>query len=123
MTNHQPTNPATDETSQAERIRRLQHRCDMEAAHVAELKAQVRQLIAERDAALERLSFHAINGMLLKNLPGHGTIQPNFSAPPIHAGCDSPPIRCHVTIAEITNNAVRKNVLATAPRPRRTHLR
>jgi uncharacterized coiled-coil DUF342 family protein len=31
-----------DELTQAERIRRLMHRCDMEAEHVAELKEQLR---------------------------------------------------------------------------------
>lgn len=31
----------------------------------------------ERDAALERMLFHIMNGGLLKNLPGHGTIEPN----------------------------------------------
>ena len=56
MTNHQPLDPATDKTSQVERIRRLEHRCDMEAAHLSEMKAQVRQLIAERDAAREKIA-------------------------------------------------------------------
>ncbi len=51
----------------------------------------------------------------ITNAIPHGTIQPNFSAPPIHAGGDSLPIRCQVTIAEITNSAVRKNVFATVP--------
>jgi chromosome segregation ATPase len=40
--NHRPTDAPTDETSQAERIRRLEHRCDMEVAHIAELKEQLR---------------------------------------------------------------------------------
>ena len=54
--NHRPSDVPTDETSQAERIRRLEHRCDMEAAHLSEMKAQVRQLIAERDAAREKIA-------------------------------------------------------------------
>lgn len=66
MTNHQPTDPATDETSQADRIRRLEHRCDMEAAHLREMKAQVRALIAERDEA--RLEVC----QLLAQFPGAG---------------------------------------------------
>lgn len=54
MTNHQPLDPATDETSQAERIRRLEHRCDMEAAHIAELKEQIRNVRALLAVALEQ---------------------------------------------------------------------
>lgn len=54
--NHRPLDVPTDETSQVERIRRLEHRCDMEAAHLSEMKAQVRQLIAERDAAREKIA-------------------------------------------------------------------
>ena len=42
MKKQQPTDGADDELTQAERIRRLIHRCDMEAEHVAELKEQVR---------------------------------------------------------------------------------
>ncbi len=51
MTNHQPLDPETDETSRAERIRRLEHRCDMEAHHIAELRTQINLLRAERDEA------------------------------------------------------------------------
>lgn len=40
-----------DELTQAERIRRLMHRCDKEAEHVAELKDQIETLRAERDEA------------------------------------------------------------------------
>ena len=58
MTNHQPLDPATDETSQADRIRRLEHRCDMEAAHLREMKAQVRALIAERDLLRREVCRH-----------------------------------------------------------------
>ena len=47
-----------DEMTQAERIRRLEHRCDMEADHVAELRAQVRQLIAERDLLRREVCRH-----------------------------------------------------------------
>ena len=43
-----------DEMTQAERIRRLEHRCDMEAAHIAELKAQIRSLRALLAVALEQ---------------------------------------------------------------------
>ncbi len=56
MTNHQPLDPATDETSQAERIRRLEHRCDMEAHHIAELRTQINLLRAERDEARREVS-------------------------------------------------------------------
>lgn len=44
MTDH------ADEMTEAERIRRLEHRCTMEASHIAELKEQVKALRAERDA-------------------------------------------------------------------------
>lgn len=50
MTDHE------DEMTQAERIRRLEHRCDMEAAHLSEMKAQVRQMALERDAAREKIA-------------------------------------------------------------------
>ena len=40
-----------DEMTQAERIRRLEHRCDMEAHHIAELRTQINLLRAERDEA------------------------------------------------------------------------
>jgi hypothetical protein len=56
VTNHQPLDPATDETSQAERIRRLEHRCDMEAHHIAELRTQINLLRAERDEARREVS-------------------------------------------------------------------
>ena len=56
VTNPQPSDPSTDETSQDERIRRLEHRCDMEAAHIEELKAQVRAIALERDAARKKIS-------------------------------------------------------------------
>ena len=51
----------------------------------------------------------------ITNAIPQGMIQPNFIAGPIHVGGESLPIRCHVTIAEITNSAVRKNVFATVP--------
>ncbi len=37
---------------------RLRARCDMEVAHIAELKAQVRQLIAERDMLRREVCRH-----------------------------------------------------------------
>lgn len=55
MTNHQPADAATDEISQAELVRRLRRQCDMEAAHIAELKEQVRTIALERDAALDKI--------------------------------------------------------------------
>ena len=51
VSNPQPTDPPTDEISQAELIRRLRRQCDMEAAHIAELKEQIKTLRAERDEA------------------------------------------------------------------------
>ena len=66
MTDHQPTDPATDETSRAERLRRLEHRCDMEAHHIAELRTQINLLRAERDEA--RLEVC----QLLAQFPGAG---------------------------------------------------
>lgn len=56
MTNHRPSDAPTDEISQAELIRRLEHRCDMEASHIAELKEQVRTIALERDAAREKVA-------------------------------------------------------------------
>lgn len=56
MTNHRLPDGADDELTQVERIRRLKHRCDMEAEHVAELKEQVRVIALERDAARERVA-------------------------------------------------------------------
>ena len=39
-----------------EEVRRLRARCDMEVSHIAELKAQVRAIALERDAARERIA-------------------------------------------------------------------
>lgn len=39
-----------------QRIEFLQHRCDMEVAHIAELKEQVRSIALERDAAREKVA-------------------------------------------------------------------
>jgi hypothetical protein len=64
VTNHQPLDPATDETSLAERIRRLEHRCDMEAHHIAELRTQINLLRAERDDARREIC------QLLAQAPG-----------------------------------------------------
>ncbi len=64
MTNHQPLDPETDETSRAERIRRLEHRCDMEAHHIAELRTQINLLRAERDDARREIC------QLLAQAPG-----------------------------------------------------
>ena len=55
-----------DEMTQAERIRRLEHRCDMEAHHIAELRTQINLLRAERDEA--RLEVC----QLLAQFPGAG---------------------------------------------------
>ena len=44
----------SEENLQAELIRRLQHRCDMEAAHIAELKDQISGLRALLAVALEQ---------------------------------------------------------------------
>jgi hypothetical protein len=51
VTNHQPTDPPTNEIAQAELIRWLRRQCDMEAAHIAKLKAQIKTLRDERDEA------------------------------------------------------------------------
>ena len=64
VTNHQPTDAPTDETSRAERIRRLEHRCDMEAHHIAELRTQINLLRAERDDARREIC------QLLAQAPG-----------------------------------------------------
>jgi hypothetical protein len=66
VTNHQPLDPATDETSLAERIRKLEHRCDMEAHHIAELRTQINLLRAERDEARREVC------QLLAQFPGAG---------------------------------------------------
>ena len=47
-----------DELTQAERIRRLMHRCDMEAEHVAELKEQIKTLRDERDVLRREVCRH-----------------------------------------------------------------
>jgi hypothetical protein len=39
-----------------EEVRRLRHRCEMEVAHIAELKAQVRSIALERDAEREQVA-------------------------------------------------------------------
>ena len=56
VANPQPTDPPTDEIVpwlrfHAELIRRLRRQCDMEAAHISELKAQIKTLRDERDEA------------------------------------------------------------------------
>ncbi len=52
MTEHE------DEMTQAERIRRLEHRCDMEAHHIAELRTQINLLRAERDLLRREVCRH-----------------------------------------------------------------
>ena len=42
--------------SHDEYIRRLRRQCDMEAAHIAELKEQVRTIALERDAARNKIA-------------------------------------------------------------------
>ncbi len=39
-----------------QQIEFLRHRCDMEVAHIAELKAQVRSIALERDSARESVA-------------------------------------------------------------------
>ena len=51
MTNPQSTDPTTNEIAQAELIRWLRRQRDMEAAHIAELKEQIKSLRDERDEA------------------------------------------------------------------------
>lgn len=48
--------------SNDEYIRRLRRQCDMEAAHIAELKEQVRTIALERDAAREKIA-RIVDGM------------------------------------------------------------
>ena len=75
MTNHQPTDAQTDETSRAERIRRLEHRCDMEAHHIAELRTQINLLRAERDEARRWFCQHVelpLGGDGTRVAKGHG---------------------------------------------------
>jgi hypothetical protein len=51
MTNHQPADPLPAGISHDEYIRGLRRQCDMEAAHIAELKEQIKTLRDERDEA------------------------------------------------------------------------